>query len=174
MMLDVLIPHLTTWMERAFPTPVDIKADTFPSDPVVYLYLAQHDEALQFPAITLDRRKWDVWYVGETNDLRRRHLQHRQQVGTCELYRLVDLLSGFQSVREIDMNSPTVSHKIAMRQKDFPDDKHNYTACRNSIGWSAVTHVSWIRATEMESRVRVEEAMIAVLGPPLNWLRRRA
>ena len=84
MMLDVLIPHLTTWMERAFPTPVDIKADTFPSDPVVYLYLAQHNEALQFPAITLDRRKWDVWYVGETNHLRRRHLQHRQQVGTCE------------------------------------------------------------------------------------------
>ncbi len=129
---------------------VDIKAGTFPPDPLLYLYLAQHDEKLRFPTITLDRSKWDVLYVGETDHLRRRHLQHLQQIGTCKLYNLVGLLSGFRSVREIDMGSPIVSHKIAARQKDFPDDKHNYTACRNSIGWSAVTHMSWINATDME------------------------
>jgi len=174
MMLEMLTPPLTTWAERSFPPPVDIAADTFPSDPVLYLYLAQHNEALQFPTITIDSRKWDVWHLGETDNLRRRHSQHLQQVGTCKRYYLVDLLSGFRSVREIDMSSPIVSHKIAAGQKDFPEDKHNYTACRNSIGWSAVTYVSWIRATEMGFRVREEEAMIEILGPPLNWLRRRA
>jgi len=72
------------------------------------------------------------------------------------------------------MKAPTVSIKIDVRLKDFPEDKHNYTACRQSIGWSAVTHVSWIAATDMEARVRAEEAMIGVLCPPLNWFRRRA
>ena len=176
MMLEMLTPPLTTWAERSFPPPVDIAADTFPSDPVLYLYLAQHNEALQFPTITIDSRKdsrkWDVWHVGETDNLRRRHSQHLQQVGTCKRDCLVDLLSGFRSVREIDMSSPIVSHKIAAGQKDFPEDKHNYTACRNSIGWSSVTHVSWVNATDKELRLRAEEAMIAILGPKLNWLRR--
>jgi hypothetical protein len=173
-MLDMLVPYLTNWVESAFPTPIDIHAGTFPADPVLYLYLAKHDEALQLPSATLGNEQWDIWYVGETDNLKRRHLQHLQQVATCQLYRLVELLSGVRCVTEIDMSAPTVLSKIAARQQDFPEDKHNRTACRNSIGWSALTHVVWIGATQMESRVRAEEVLIAVLRPPLNWLRRRA
>lgn len=171
-MLKMLVPQLTAWVEEVFPAPIDINTGTFNSDPVLYQYLAKHDEKLHCPTVTLGSEKWDVWYVGETSDFRRRHLQHLQQVGTCRQYHLVDLLSGFPSVRDIDMSSPAVSQKVAARQKHFPQDTHNLTACRNSIGWSSVTHVSWVNATDKELRLRAEEAMIAILGPKLNWLRR--
>lgn len=173
-MLDMLVPHLKNWMEKAFPTPIDINAGTFPSDPVLYLYLAKFDETLQFPSATFGSEKWNIWYLGETSNLQNRHSQHLQQVDTCKRYHLVDLLSGFRCVTEIDMRSPHVQSKIDERKKDAPEAKDNYTACRNSIGWSAVTHITWIGATKIESRVRAEEVMIGVLRPPLNWLRRRA
>lgn len=183
-LLSLLLPSVRKWVEDTFPKLCDVKLFNVGTQRALYLHLCRRRDSpflrvRPFVALTLPGGQWDILYVGQTGRFKQRHDQHMSQIDTCKRYSLSELLvNGLQSdprftVNEINMESPDALSKIGKRQNDFPTDTNNREACRNSIGWSLASHVTWIDFSDIKSRLRVEETLIAVLQPPLNWLRRK-
>jgi hypothetical protein len=167
-----LRPILTQWIERTFPSPIKIEPSLDISKAALYLYVALNDGTRSLPAASIGREQWGIWYVGQSGGFPKRHWQHGQQIGTCKENKLLNLLAAHNRVTQIDLKSAEVKAAFEGRRKRHPADKHNFVNCKNSIGWSAVTHVTWIDAAHVdkELRVRTEEILIGILRPPLNWL----
>ena len=185
-LLHSLQPSVKIWIQAAFPSPVDLDSVNLENIPGLYMYICNRDQSpfdasCPFAGIEIKGSKFDVLYVGETNRLRTRHLQHLQQVETCREHTLLKLIQSVlknnpcATVLDCDLGSQFFVHEVETRQQRVtPGYRFTRRDLQNSIGWSLVRSFSWLRCDDVRTRVRAEETLIATLLPPLNWLRRYA
>ena len=183
LLLPVLSPVVQDWIRAVFPDPVPVRDIDGQSYAALYMYLCRRERSpfsteCPFANIELSGKYWAVLYVGETEDFRKRHWQHDQQIGTCQEYDLAKLLlcaikiNKYATVRECDLDFSHFLQAVSQKQQKN-QNKHIHRTCRNSIGWSLVDSVTWVEWADVVTRVRTEEVLIATLSPPLNGMRRR-
>ncbi len=180
--LDDLLDPVRRFVETEAWNLVQVTEGKLKDRDALYLYLCPRDgsifhESQPYTAVRISDATWDILYVGQSKELRKRHGKHLEQLATCKEHQLKSLLEEAiqgnpeASVSRLNLSHPLFVEQVQERSARIPGYPHCRADCKRSIGWSLTTHLAWIPCADHRLRRRVEDALIAVLAPPLNWQR---